>query len=74
MSADRWIRFRSGNDSACARFDLMGNPPRFLRTRDRSRDDPKRGNAFIVIDLWSRKVLDDLTEFVPRTRPGNGKG
>jgi hypothetical protein len=76
MRGDRWSRFRSSSSENCVRFDLMGDPPRFLRTRDRSRDDPERGNAYVVIDLWARRVLDDQTEFVPKgKRPnGNGKG
>jgi hypothetical protein len=54
------------------RFALLGNPPRFLRIRDRSRDCKDRGRAYIVIDLWARKVLKDQTEFVPRSAEQKG--
>jgi len=66
MSHNGWTHFESGGKRDSVRFALMGNPPRFLRIRDRSRDCQDRGRAYIVIDLWARKVLKDQTEFVPR--------
>lgn len=75
MSRDGWTRFRSSRATNCVQFDLMGNPPRFLRIRDRSRDDREEGNAYIVIDLWANRVLDDQTTYRPRQSPvGNLKG
>jgi hypothetical protein len=62
-----WIEFQSSERRDAVRFDLMGDPPQFLRIRDRSRDD-SRGRAYIVIDLASRKVILDQTEY----RPKNG--
>jgi hypothetical protein len=64
--SDPWRRFQSNTRPGCVRFDLMGDPPRFLRIRDRSRDDRERGNAFIVVDLWSKRVLESETVFVPK--------
>ena len=60
---ERWRRFVHGS----IRFDLIGDPPRLIRLRDRDGDNG-HGNAFAVIDLWTLKVVD--TEFVPRRKPG----
>jgi hypothetical protein len=50
-------------------FDLLGNPPRLLRTRDRDRDR-KGENGYVIIDLWTRKVVGE--DFVAkRTQGGN---
>jgi hypothetical protein len=62
-----WIPFESSNGRDAVRFDLLGDPPEFMRVRDRSRDDA-RGRAYIVIDLTTRKVVVDQTEY----RPKNG--
>jgi len=60
-----WIQFESSEGRDAVRFDLLGSPPRFMRIRDRSRDDT-RGRAYIVIDLGARKVVEDQTEFRPK--------
>jgi hypothetical protein len=47
------------------RFDLYGTPPRFLRIRNRDLDC-EQGRAYVVIDLFTRKMVKDQTEFRPR--------
>lgn len=62
-----WIPFESSERRDAVRFDTMGDPPRFVKIRDRSRDDA-RGRAYIVIDLAAHVVVEDQTEY----RPKNG--
>ncbi len=62
-----WVPFESSERRDAVRFDLLGDPPQFMRIRDRSRDD-SRGRAYIVIDIVTRRVIDDQTEFRPKNR------
>jgi hypothetical protein len=67
MTAKTWREFRSSQGRDAVRFDLLER--RFLRIRDRSRDD-SRGRAYIVVDLWTLRVIPDQTSY----RPKNGSG
>jgi hypothetical protein len=58
-----WVPFESSERRDAVRFDLLGEPPQFLRIRDRSQDDSRLGRAYIVIDLVTRKVISDQTTY-----------
>ena len=60
---DQWRRFKTGR--VC--FDILGDPPRLLRIRDRDRDTGDH-NGFAIIDLWTRKVVGE--SFVAKRRQG----
>lgn len=64
-----WQPFESSRKASAVRFEMLGN--RFMRIRDRSRERNGGDRVYIVIDLWSRKILDDQTLIVPRP---NGHG
>jgi hypothetical protein len=66
-----WVTFASNPDANAVRFDILGDPPQFLRIRDRSRDD-SRGRDYIVIDLITHKVIEGQTEY--RQKNGTKKG
>lgn len=53
------------------RFDIMGFPPRLLRIRNRDLDC-ERGRAYVVIDLFTRKLVKGQTEFRPREAARKG--
>lgn len=60
MKTSGWRRFKSGNRRGSVRFDLLNG--RFLRIRDRGRDC-SRGRAYIVVDLYTLKVIEAQTEY-----------
>jgi hypothetical protein len=64
MDGTRWLPFESSSHPAAIRFQVFQN--RLLRIRDRSRETNGGDRCYIVIDLWTRKVIDNLTEYVPR--------
>jgi uncharacterized protein YbaA (DUF1428 family) len=72
MTRGGWIEFESSDRRDAVRFDIMGDPPRFVRIRDRSQDDPRLGRAYIVVDLMTKRVLSDQTTYRPKN--GTKKG
>lgn len=60
----RWRPVESSRHPAAVRFSIYEN--RLMRIRDRSRERNGGDHCFIVIDLWTGKVIDSLTQYVPR--------
>lgn len=64
MSQRGWKEFRTSSHPFALSFEILDG--RFIRIRDRSMDDPVQGQAYPVIDIQARRVVEGQTLYLPK--------